>query len=85
MEEERSLSPSAAQIRAARALLGWSQAEAARRFKIGVNTLSRAETGERLFGERIQEDVMEVFEQAGIVFTRGNGLEGVSVKVEKAP
>ena len=73
------MKPSAAQFRAARALLGWSQSELAKRCKVGVNTIGRLETGERAPGERIQEDLIELFEDAGVVFTFAGSTEGVAI------
>jgi ribosome-binding protein aMBF1 (putative translation factor) len=60
----------AAHIRAARALLGWSAEELAKRAKIGVATVRRAEstTGALKITEANQDAIVRAFESAGIEF-----------------
>ena len=80
--------PTPAQVRAARALLGWTRSEVARRFEIGDATVARLERGDRVPGPRILPRIKEGFESAGIVFfndERGCGValatpQGVVVK-----
>ena len=67
----------AAQIRAARALLGWSRNEAAEHCRVGINTISRLENGERVPGPRTMSDIVRVFNDAGVVFVDGMGGAGV--------
>jgi len=65
------------QVRAARALLGWSRTDVARRFEIGDATLARLERGDRVPGPRILPRIKQGFEAAGIVFfndARGCGV-----------
>jgi transcriptional regulator with XRE-family HTH domain len=66
VEEPPDLIP--AQVRAARALLGWTRAEVARRFEIGDATIARLERGDRVPGRRVLPRIKEGFESAGIVF-----------------
>jgi transcriptional regulator with XRE-family HTH domain len=65
------------QIRAARSLLGWSQDELATKARVGRTTIAGFEIGKlRMAGSRAFEDVLEVFENAGIEFL--DPVEGVS-------
>jgi transcriptional regulator with XRE-family HTH domain len=72
-----------AQIRAARALMGLSQAEVAERAGISVPTIKRAEADH---GIRVSADVMaairRVLERAGVIFVEENG-EGAGVRLRK--
>lgn len=67
--------PTAEQIRAARALLGWSAAELARRARVSATTIVRCERGPGI--PRVQigtlEKVRQTLEDAGVEFTGGNG------------
>ncbi len=64
------------QIRAARALLGWSQDELATKARVGRSTIASFEIGKMgMTGSRAFEDVLEVFEKAGIEFL--DAIEGV--------
>lgn len=56
------------QIRAARALLGWTQSEAARACRVGSATLARLERGERVPGSRTLDDIVAAFQSHGISF-----------------
>lgn len=69
--------PSPAQIRAARALLGWSQQQLAEHSGIGRRTVAAFENDdERVTAESV--DAMEfALEAAGIRFTGVDGIEGV--------
>ncbi len=77
------------QIRAARALLGWSQDELATKARVGRSTIASFEIGKMgMTGSRAFEDVLEVFEKAGIEFLdpiEGMRGEGVCFKWGVAP
>ena len=72
--------PSAAQIRAARALLGWSQTELSARAGISRRTLTAVEVG----NDRVSPDTIaalqSVLEEAGLEFTGSGADEGVHRK-----
>jgi transcriptional regulator with XRE-family HTH domain len=68
----------AAQIRAARAMLGWPQDELCRRARISRRTLTAIENDEREVNPTKREQVVEVLEKAGIEFrVEENGRYGV--------
>lgn len=56
-----------AQIRAARALLGWSQDEAALQAGVGVATFRRLEGEGRIPADRTLKEMIAAFERAGVV------------------
>ena len=62
-----------AQIRAARALLGWRQEDIADAAKISVATIRRIESQEELLTGNLSTllKIQAAFEQAGIQFHRG--------------
>ena len=66
-----------AQIRAARALLGWSQGRLARVAGIGLTTLQRIEQSEGVVKGNFSTvlKIQKAFEQAGIHFTDGEAGE----------
>ena len=74
---------SAAQLRAARGLLGWSQTELARRAGLSLPTVKRVETD---FGIRVSDDARAklryALEVAGIEFIDENG-GGAGVRLRK--
>ncbi|MGB9369626.1 MAG: helix-turn-helix transcriptional regulator [Xanthobacteraceae bacterium] len=71
------------QLRAARALLGWSQTVLAQRAKMSLPTVKRAETGR---GAKVSPDAYQALqaamEAAGIEFTNGDA-PGVRLKSGK--
>lgn len=69
------------QIRAARALLGWSQARLAEEAGLSVITVKRLEASEETFGARFDTvlRVREAVERAGVVF----GAEAHSVSLRR--
>lgn len=71
---------SSAQIRAGRALLGWSQTDLAKAAKLSRPSVDRAErvtvTNETL------ATIRKALEKAGVIFTPENG-EGPGVKLKK--
>jgi transcriptional regulator with XRE-family HTH domain len=68
------------QLKAARALLGWSQTVLAERAKMSLPTVKRAETGR---GAKVSPEayrtLQAAMESAGIEFTNGDG-PGVRLK-----
>jgi transcriptional regulator with XRE-family HTH domain len=71
------------QLRAARALLGWSQTELASRAGLSLPTVKRVEGG---FGPKVSEMARErlqhALEAAGIEFLEENGA-GIGVRYRK--
>jgi len=55
------------QIRAARALLGWSQADLAEKTCLGLSTIKRVENGD-LITKATNLSIRKAFEEAGAVF-----------------
>jgi transcriptional regulator with XRE-family HTH domain len=73
-----------AQIRAARALLGWSQNQLARRAGVGPATLQRIEQSNGIVKGNFSTilKIQKALEQAGIHFTEDDtGEIGVRLKV----
>jgi len=58
------------QVRAARALLGWSQRELSKKSKVAFGTIQRMESFDEPIGSRTKTlaKVVAVFEKAGIEF-----------------
>jgi ribosome-binding protein aMBF1 (putative translation factor) len=75
-----------AQIRGARALLGWSQEQLARKAGIGWATLRRIEQNEGILKGNFSTIVriQKALEQAGIQFTEDNSGE-IGVRLKKKP
>jgi transcriptional regulator with XRE-family HTH domain len=71
------------QLRAARALLGWSQSELASRAGLSLPTVKRVEGG---FGPNVSEEarakLQQALEAAGIEFLEENGA-GIGVRFRK--
>lgn len=72
----------AAQCRAARALLGWSQDDLAERASLSVRALINFEQGKTVPQPRTMTRLIARFEEAGIRFTSGDGRRGVSITDE---
>jgi predicted transcriptional regulator len=74
------------QIKAARALLGWSQADLARMSKVSEPTIARLEAADGELGGREQtsQKIQVALEAAGIRFLEPNG-EGPGVRLRKRP
>jgi transcriptional regulator with XRE-family HTH domain len=73
------------QIRAARALLGWSQDKLAQRAGIGLATLRRIEQNEGMLKANFSTivKIQKALEQAGVHFTENDSGEiGVSLKLK---
>ena len=76
----------AAQIRAARALLGWRQEDLAKAAKVGLATVARIEQGEGMVQGNFSTitKIQQALEREGISFTAE--LEGgFGVRLEKKP
>ncbi len=73
----------AAQVRAARALIGWSQAELADVADVAVSVIDRFETGQRdsIPAETVGK-IRTALESAGVVFIPRNG-GGAGVRLRK--
>jgi DNA-binding XRE family transcriptional regulator len=63
---------SAAQLRAARGLLGWSQSDLAEAAKVGRATIADFETGKRDPYARTLDELRTALEAAGVEFTNGD-------------
>jgi transcriptional regulator with XRE-family HTH domain len=74
-----------AQIRAARALLGWRQEDIAEAAKISVATIRRIESQEDLLTGNISTllKIQAAFEQAGIQFIDEDETGGFGVRMAK--
>jgi len=72
------------QVKAARALLGWSQADLAHRSGVSEPTIARLETAEGELGGREEtgEKIRKAIENAGIDFIDENG-GGPGVRLHK--
>lgn len=68
-------------IRAARGLLGWTQAELARRSRVGLGTVRRMEDFDGPVGARTDtlRSVIGILERAGVEFLNGDA-PGVRLK-----
>lgn len=71
-----------AQIRAARALLGWSQSELADAASLSRPTVDRAER--KNVTDETMTAIRKALEKAGVIFVDENG-EGPGVRLRKAP
>ena len=74
-----------AQIRAARALLHWSQEDLAKKAGIGVATVRRIEAGDGLVSGHTSTafQIQKAFEAAGIRFIADNESDGIGVRLIK--
>jgi predicted transcriptional regulator len=63
------------QIKAARALLAWSQADAARSSGVSVPTIKRVEASDGMIGGRVDtsERLVAALEAAGMIFIEETG------------
>jgi len=67
-EQPRVLQVSPEQCRAARAWLGWTQAELAERSNVGLSALKDFEKGSRRTLAAIRHQIQRAFEDAGVTF-----------------
>ena len=65
---------SAAQVKAARALLGWSQDQLALEANVSVTTIRNLESGEMSLRNTTMNIIRHVMEKSGIEFTDGEGV-----------
>jgi predicted transcriptional regulator len=74
------------QIKAARALLGWSQDDLARVAEVSIPTIKRLEAFDGPLGGRDQtaEKIVSAIESAGVEFIEQNG-GGPGVRLRKPP
>jgi transcriptional regulator with XRE-family HTH domain len=72
----------AAQCRAARGLLGWSQQELARQAGVGIVTVHQLEAGRGEPRRATVDVVRRAFEAAGVIFIEENG-GGPGVRLRK--
>jgi predicted transcriptional regulator len=72
-----------AQIRAARALLGWNQAELAKTAGVSIATIRRIEAQEGSVGGYVStlESVQSALEKAGVRFIDNDGNGGIGVRL----
>jgi ribosome-binding protein aMBF1 (putative translation factor) len=74
---------SAAQCRAARALVDWSQAQLSAASKVAAKTIADFERGNRTPYDRTLSDIKRALESAGVIFVAENG-EGPGVRLRKS-
>jgi predicted transcriptional regulator len=76
----------AAQIRAARALLGWRQEDLAKAAKVGLATIARIEQGEGIVQGNFSTitKIQQALEREGIFFT-ADQKGGIGVRLENKP
>jgi transcriptional regulator with XRE-family HTH domain len=74
-----------AQIRAARALLGWRQQDLSRASRVGTATIGRIEKSGRAMTGYVSTMVriQEAFEQAGIQFIDDDEMGGFGLRLAK--
>lgn len=73
------------QVKAARALLGWSQDELARSSGVSKPTIARLETADGELGgyAGTRDKILAALEAAGVIFIEENG-EGPGVRLRKS-
>lgn len=72
------------QVKAARALLGWSQGDLASKSGVSKPTVARLEAGDGDLGgyADTRDKLLQAFEAAGVIFIEENG-EGPGVRLRK--
>ena len=75
---------SSEQCRAARGLLGWSQADLSKASKTATKTIADFERGAREPYARTLDDIRGAFERAGVEFIPENG-GGPGLRLRKSP
>jgi transcriptional regulator with XRE-family HTH domain len=68
---------------AARALVGWSQLDLARKLGASVLTVKRLESGRGNVSVAMRQRAKEALETAGVIFVESNG-DGPGVRLRKA-
>jgi transcriptional regulator with XRE-family HTH domain len=86
MADQSILKVSIRQIKAARALLGWSQDQLAAAAKVSIPTIKRLEAHDGVLGGRADtgEKIEAALKNAGVVFIDENG-GGPGVRLRKGP
>lgn len=74
-----------AQCRAARALLGWTQATLADRAGIARRTVAHFEVGRRALLVRTRREIAETFQRAGVEFFWAMPTAGEGVRLSRRP
>jgi transcriptional regulator with XRE-family HTH domain len=76
----------AAQVRAARALIEWSQAKLAETAGVPVSTIDKFETGapDRFANEAAADKMRTALEAAGVVFLPKDDGGGIGVRLREA-
>ena len=75
----------AAQVRAARALIGWSQAKLAETAGVPVSSINEFETGSPgHFAEEALDKMRAALEAAGVVFLPKDDGGGIGVRMREA-
>ena len=74
-----------AQIRAARALLGWRQEDLSRASGVGTATIQRLEKSDIPIAGYVSTlvRIQAAFEKAGILFIAGDEIAGIGVRLAK--
>jgi transcriptional regulator with XRE-family HTH domain len=72
-----------AQVRAARALLEWTQTDLATAAKIAVPTVKRFETGVRTPIPVVKAAIVRALEDAGVIFESDSKSIGVKLKTKR--
>jgi transcriptional regulator with XRE-family HTH domain len=72
------------QVKAARALLGWSQADLANHSHVSEPTIARLESADGVLGGRTEtaEKIRQAIERGGVEFTNGD-TPGVRMRKKK--
>jgi transcriptional regulator with XRE-family HTH domain len=76
-----------AQVRAARALIGWSQAKLAEKVGVPVSTINELEAGApgRVVNEAAADKIRAALEAAGVIFLpKEEGAGGIGVRLHEA-
>ena len=86
IESRKLAAMQAAQIRAARALLGWRQEDLAKAAKVGLATIARIEQGEGMVQGNFSTitKIQQALEREGISFTASQD-GGIGVRLQKKP
>src|SRR5260370_35522872 len=71
----------AAQIRGARAMLGWSQEDLAADAEVGLSTVRHVESQRRPLDTSAADDICRALENAGIIFVAGSRDAGPGVRL----
>lgn len=82
MKMMHKVKPTPAQIRAARGLLGWQQADLAKHCGISRTSIAHIENGHTQPSQTNLEKIMQVFWDAGLIFIEEEGLKRRSETIE---